>query len=74
MEITLIPNEHASRRTKNRISEHKRFTAILELGANNSVTGFMGRNCMAFQCLGHCDWRGWLPLDEMTISNEGDAD
>lgn len=54
----------ASRRTKNRVKEHN-----LEMIHHPSLRArkvmFDGKPHTLFRCVDHCNWRGWLPIDEL---------
>lgn len=50
---------NASRRTKNRVKEHnlqpRDRPVIIRLGVEHRL----------FRCVGHCEWLGWLPVQEL---------
>ena len=64
MSFGLVPNQNASKRTKNRVAEHKSFHRMEDIPNSTNVSGFVGRECVPLECAKHCDWRGWIPVDE----------
>jgi len=53
-----------TRKTRNRFKEH---TLRVKPG-HDQTTGVAhineGRTSTLFECRGHCDWLGWVPVDE----------
>jgi hypothetical protein len=58
---TFRPTPDASRRTKNRLTEHRDLTP----GQSRTISSFPGPATL-FRCEDDdCDWFGWLPSDEL---------
>jgi len=54
-----------SKRTRDKFREHSlkiEAPDAIVIGASHIN---QGRDSSLFRCVGHCDWLGWMPLDEV---------
>ncbi len=56
-----------SRKTRNRFKEHTLQVDPKHLNDQAVDVPWLneGRVSQAFECRGHCDWAGWIPVDEL---------
>jgi hypothetical protein len=69
--VVLTPTEWASRRTKNRLSEHGKKGFIVRQGPRESVL-FPGKLVALFESVtnsvsGNRNWLGWIDITEINI-------
>lgn len=65
MRAIFRPRIGASKRTKNRLTEHTGFFTIMS--SQDALSLFQGRPAVLLACECHEEaWVGWLPSDEMT--------
>lgn len=60
-----MPNQRAGQRTRNRFREHR----LSEIERIDHVDALANQEGALMSCADQdCDWKGWLPTDELTIT------
>ncbi len=63
-----------SRKTRNRFKEHSLVMTAVNHPTVTEVPWInQGRPSSLFHCKGHCDWLGWIPIEEVRLLEEEKA-
>jgi len=54
-----------SKKTRDRFKEHHLVADLQSKPTQDNPFLAEGRRCVLLRCFKHCDWLGWVPLDEI---------